>query len=849
LDSVKDLEAIVAYSDQLGEAFFAVDRDWRVVTANALALRFAGVSLDQVVGRSYWDLIPAQAGSNNEAMLRQAMAARTRSELVAESRLHRGRYLRGTAIPLRDGLAISFRDVTEQRALEREREAQLVRSENRLRLALDATQLGTWDFDPQTQELSWDDRCRALFGVPSDAQVTYETFVQVLHPEDREAVLAAAAAALDPSGSGMLRVEHRIRDLTTGEERWIAGRGQGFFEDGKPVRLIGTSYDVTERKRVEQALRESEARLRTIADNIPNGMVYQVIRYPDGRVRFTYVSQAVERLHGISAEAVMADPEALDRQILDEFRPLLETVRQEANAGQQEISIEIPMRMPSGEVRWFHRSSAPRPLPDGLSVWDGVEIDITERKRSEAALQASETRLRLALDAGRMAVWAWDALTGTLKTSPELNRMLGFPPDRELTIEEARSRYYPGEGERIRGAGQAALERGERYFEVEYRSLMPDGEICWLMLRAEISLTSEGVPSGVVGVLLDVTNRKAAEEALREREAELRNALSAAAMVIFDVDHVTGQVRPSARLNEIYGYPPDRVLTVDDLRARYHPEDREHLKAVFAAVNDPSVRQFEMELRLLLPDGLPRWVDGRGEYVRDESGRVLRSRGVLVDITDRKRWEERQQLLVNELNHRVKNTLATVQSIANQSLRNASTPEQARGDIEGRLIALSRAHDVLTREGWEGASLREIVAQAISPFAGRVASGESEPAGGRFVLEGPDLRLTPRTALALAMALQELATNAVKYGALSNETGQVRIIWSVDESRCLRLTWSEQGGPPVTPPSRRGFGSRLIERSLSSDLGGEVSLRFEPSGVVCTIEAPVSDSNGAEAAA
>jgi two-component sensor histidine kinase len=156
---------------------------------------------------------------------------------------------------------------------------------------------------------------------------------------------------------------------------------------------------------------------------------------------------------------------------------------------------------------------------------------------------------------------------------------------------------------------------------------------------------------------------------------------------------------------------------------------------------------------------------------------------------------------------------------------------------------------VLTREGWEGASLREIVAQAISPFAGRVASGESEPAGGRFVLEGPDLRLTPRTALALAMALQELATNAVKYGALSNETGQVRIIWSVDESRCLRLTWSEQGGPPVTPPSRRGFGSRLIERSLSSDLGGEVSLRFEPSGVVCTIEAPVSDSNGAEAAA
>jgi PAS domain S-box-containing protein len=596
LDSIEDLQAIVAYSDQLGEAFFAVDRDWRLVAANGIALRFAGMTLDQVVGRTYWDLIPLQAGSSNEAMLRNAMASRTRSELVAESRLHPGRYLRGIAIPLRDGLAISFRDVTEQRALEREREAQLVRSENRLRLALDATQLGTWDFDPQSQELSWDARCRALFGVPLDAPVSYETFVQVLHPDDRDEVLAAAAAALDPNGSGVLRVEHRICDLATGEERWIAGRGQGFFEGGRPVRLIGTSYDITERKRVERALRESEARLRTIADNIPNGMVYQVIREPDGRVRFTYVSQAVERLHGISAEAVMADPDVLDRQILDEFRPALETLRREADTAKQEISIEIPMRMPSGEVRWFHRSSAPRPLPDGLSVWDGVEIDITERKRSETALRESETRLRLALDAGRMAVWAWDGLSGTLKTSPELNRMLGFPPDHVLSIEEARSRYYPGEGERIRGAGQAAMARGERYFEVEYRSVMPDGELRWLMLRAEISLTPEGTPAGVVGVLLDVTDRKASEEALREREAVLRDALGAAAMAIFDVDHLTGQVQALG--------PPQRDLRVSARSAAHGRRPAGALSPGGSRTPPGGVRGGERSLRAPVRDGI-----------------------------------------------------------------------------------------------------------------------------------------------------------------------------------------------------------------------------------------------------
>jgi PAS domain S-box-containing protein len=362
----------------------------------------------------------------------------------------------------------------------------------------------------------------------------------------------------------------------------------------------------------------------------------------------------------------------------------------------------------SGEVRWFHRSSAPRRLPDGSSVWDGVEIDVTERKHAEAAL--------------------------------------------------------------------------------------------------------------------------------REREAELREVLSAAALATFDVDHATGHMRASPRLNAIYGYPEGRALTLADLRARYHPDDLELILGLFGGAADPAVRQFDMEFRLLLPDGSVRWVGGRGEYLRDEAGRALRSRGVVLDVTERKRWEERQQLLIHELNHRVKNTLATVQSIASQSLRSAVTADQARADIESRLLALSRAHDVLTREGWDGASLTEIVTQAVEPFRGR--------AEGRFRIRGADLRLSPRRALALAMALQELATNAVKYGALSNETGEVAIAWGLHGPQLLRLVWTESGGPRVEAPGRRGFGSRLIERSLASDLGGGARLQFHAAGVVCTIEAPFSAETG-----
>nr|WP_244630145.1 sensor histidine kinase [Microvirga tunisiensis] len=187
------------------------------------------------------------------------------------------------------------------------------------------------------------------------------------------------------------------------------------------------------------------------------------------------------------------------------------------------------------------------------------------------------------------------------------------------------------------------------------------------------------------------------------------------------------------------------------------------------------------------------------------------------------------------MNHRVKNTLATVQSIASQTLRNAPTPQEAKRALEERLLALSRAHDVLTRENWEGADLYEIVAQAVEPYSSR---GED-----RLHLSGPRIRLSPRMALALAMALQELATNAVKYGALSNATGGIGISWSIDATQDparFHLRWSETGGPPVQAPTRRGFGSRLIERSLGDDLAGEVRIEFAPAGVTCTVDAPIT---------
>ena len=191
-------------------------------------------------------------------------------------------------------------------------------------------------------------------------------------------------------------------------------------------------------------------------------------------------------------------------------------------------------------------------------------------------------------------------------------------------------------------------------------------------------------------------------------------------------------------------------------------------------------------------------------------------------------------MLIDELNHRVKNTLATVQSIVTQAVRNSADPAVIRESIETRIAALSRSHDLLGREKWDGAGLRDLIGEALAPFS--VTDGRAE----RFTIEGENIRLSPKAALALGIAFNELTTNAVKFGALSNETGTIAIRWTLEQrsGRWLSLQWREKDGPRVAPPTERGFGSRVVEKGLAHELDGQVNLDYAPGGVVCTIDVP-----------
>ncbi|WP_129790792.1 HWE histidine kinase domain-containing protein [Sphingosinicella sp. CPCC 101087] len=241
------------------------------------------------------------------------------------------------------------------------------------------------------------------------------------------------------------------------------------------------------------------------------------------------------------------------------------------------------------------------------------------------------------------------------------------------------------------------------------------------------------------------------------------------------------------------------------------------------------------EIRYRRKDGTEFWASIFISPVRDVSGAVIQHFASFTDLTRHKDEQAQSRMLIDELNHRVKNTLATVQSIVSQALRNATDPAVIRESIESRLFALSRSHDLLTRENWQSAGLHDVIVAALEPFG--IANGRKE----RFVITGTNIRFPPNAALALGIAFHELATNAVKYGAFSNNHGCITVDWTILPSpsgRRLILHWREKNGPPVTPPTRKGFGSRVIERGLAHELKGSVDLDYRSAGLVCTIDIP-----------
>lgn len=436
-----------------------------------------------------------------------------------------------------------------------------------------------------------------------------------------------------------------------------------------------------------------------------------------------------------------------------------------------------------------------------------------------------------ALEAGRVGYWELALPQMALSASIRAKEILGRTGSEALTYEDLLAAVHPEDSAQRQAAMARALEQRADY-DTEHRVVLGDGQVRWVNVRGRVLCDAGGRPQRMTGIVMEVTDRHRAFAAVAESEGRFRLIADSAPALIWMTD-ASGVVTFANRHYEtVFGRPAEemigggwgQILLPEDLKA-YR---RNFAKAVKARSD------FKTFTRARDRRGRVLWFRCEGTPRFSQNGEFVGHTGCNVDITEAMVAQEQQRLLINELNHRVKNTLATVQSIAAQTARRAESPEDFREKFETRLIALSQTHNVLTRGGWESASLRELLTQEFEPYAGE-----------QVRMDGPEVDLPPRTAVTLGMVFHELATNAAKYGALSSPAGVVRVSWQVvlgdGEASLLVLQWREENGPPVKRPTRRGFGSRLIEGSVKGELGGVSRMVFDPAGFHCRLEIDLSD--------
>ena len=324
--------------------------------------------------------------------------------------------------------------------------------------------------------------------------------------------------------------------------------------------------------------------------------------------------------------------------------------------------------------------------------------------------------------------------------------------------------------------------------------------------------------------------------AIHESEERLRIASEAAHIGIWDYDLTTNELRWDERTRALFGLSPDASVSYDVFLAGLHPDDRDATHAAAQQALEPTGKgAYDIEYRAVgLENGITRWVHAKGKSYF-EKGQAVRFIGTALDITERKRNEEHVQLLLSEVNHRSKNMLSLVQAIAKLTASpGAEDFVQRFGD---RIRSLSAAQDLLIKHEWKAVPLADLIRLQLSHFADLI--------GGRIALSGPALSISQAASQGLSMALHELATNAAKYGALSNESGSIAIGWDIKATGVAEpkftLSWVERGGPPVAKPQRRGFGWKVTTKMVESSVGGEVSVDYAPSGLVWHLECPAGN--------
>lgn len=597
---------------------------------------------------------------------------------------------------LSDDLSALYRTVD---TLEEAAQA-LGRSDERLRLALDAGRMGVWEVDETTRIGHMDETEAVLLGFPPDTrEIPVSEFLSRVHPDDRAEIMRRVAQAKvtghDYSG------EYRVL-LPDGDVRWIANRGRFVYSSGgKPLRLVGVEFDITRRKHAEAQLRGSEQRFHAIFDGT---FEFIGLLKPDGTV--IEANQTALEFIGAPAAEVVGRPfwETPWWQGSPEQQERLKKAIAEAAQGK---FVRFEAQHPSKDGRIDIIDFSVRPITDEtgrvtMIIPEGRRI--TERKRAEQALRDSEQRLQHALAAGGMGTWERNLRTGEIRWDERAYQMYGIESGTAVDVNSLNARVHPDDVATMQSAIDHTVRTGAEY-RCSFRFYRPDGRTVWIHARGGLRRDESGTTSHIVGVNFDVTERHKTEQALRESEERLTQAVHAAEIGIFEHDHRTDQFYWSPTLRQIYGADADEPASLERYVELLHPDERDLVLAAIRQAHDPAGEGlYCVEHRLVRRDGSVHWVYVRSQTLFDGEGiarRPVRTVGAVVDVSERNRLESELHKRVEQLGEADRRKDEFIATLAHE-LRNPLAPIRNVINLLGKKGALEpdvqRAHDIISRQ-------------------------------------------------------------------------------------------------------------------------------------------------------
>lgn len=737
----------------------------------------------------------------------------------------------GSLIRNSDGSPVSMlgvtRDITDNKL------AQQVIAERNAQLALAGrfALVGTFTFDVGSERMQVSPGYTAIHGLPEGTEdISRNDWRRGVHPDDLPLVEAHFKLALAER-----RREHycEYRILHAGGEiRWIDSRSFiSYHHNGAAPRLVGANIDITQRKQAEALLKEHETRL---ADALVAGQV----------MAFQWDALTGQSRRSDNAALILGEEDdgGVGRRRNKFFTRVHPDDRDTFKQHLADLCEDTPsyafsfrFRCPDGRQVWLEETAEGEFDATGkLLRIKGLTRDITERKRAEEKLHQSECELRELLGGLPAAIYVTDAAGRITYCNQAAIELWGATPRLGVDKWHELSRFYRSDGTVMPVdlcPTEIALKQGRIVRNLEAILERPDGARIPIIPYPTPLYDETGAIVGVVNMTVDISERKKAEAALDERNVQLALAGKVARVGSYAYDLGDDVMQISEGYAALHGLPEGTTETRRiDWRARAHPDDLARVEAMRRQALHRQLSEYDIEYRILRAEHDIRWIESRSFISYNTDGSPRRVVGINIDVTQRKRAEEYQRAMNAELDHRVKNVLATVSAIIAQTRQASRSHNDFVSGLEHRIRSLARTHELLSHSNWTGVSLAEIVRREFAPYS-----------ASRVEIDGPSVTLKAEAAQAVAMVIHELTTNAAKHGAFSSGRGRVLLRWwwlrNGSDGR-LAIRWQETGGPPVLATNRTSYGTSIIRELIPFELGGVVDLALACDGLRCLMEIP-----------